>query len=343
MSYLYSHFLELEHYKGISMNTALLNNATHNYFAQKNMKDFGEIFIEKLPKHFENLKVSERIIDTNQKMEPISTPIENIEMIQETMLQVLMDPITIHAQANAEKTFQAFLDKSKTDVGLLKFFNGWNETHKTTSIVSAKIIMRLAADAVLIKDVELKDYLITMANMHEVAKDDFGLGHKGHDGMYVYMISAFDAFAWIENQYKVKECNDFSQFLYDVGISKYKAPLRSTEYSNSILEAMMVSVSSELWNVREYNYLAQFIESKLISYKPELSDNLIEFRYAKGYVLGHAGEIENRHGLHALVAATVFAKSRNIPFDLNKLKEIMLNYNYRVGLAFEALYNALTT
>ncbi|CAM4435624.1 hypothetical protein MMP66_18395 [Acinetobacter dispersus] len=325
------------------MSTALLLNDTSlNNVVYKSMQEFGEDFIEKLPKNFKNLNISDRQIDKNNKMEPISVHIDNIQLIQEIMLQVLSDPITLHAQKNAEKAFQAFLAKDQTDAGLLKFFNGWNETHKTTSLVSGKIIMRLAADAILIKDLELKNYLITMANMHEVAKDDFGLGHKGHDGMYVYMTSAFNASAWLENQYRVKECNDFSKFLYDVGISNYKAPLNSSEYNYSILEAMMVSVSSELWNGREYNYLAQFIESKLSSFKPDLRNNLIEFRNAKGYVLGHAGEIENRHGLHAFVAATVFAKSRNILFDFKKLKETMLNYNYRVGLAFEALHKALT-
>lgn len=104
---------------------------------------------------------------------------------------------------------------------------------------------------------------------------------------------------------------------------------------------MMISVSSELWNGREYNFIGQYIEAKLLSFKPELMGNLVEFRNAKGYVLGHAGEIENRHGLHALAAASVFAKTCNITLDLNRLKEIMLNYNQRVGRAFKALHKAL--
>lgn len=74
-----------------------------------------------------------------------------------------------------------------------------------------------------------------MANMHEVAKDDFCLGHKGHDGMYVYRTAAFNTSEWVENQYKVKECNEFSQFLYDVGVDNYPAPLNSIEYNTSIL------------------------------------------------------------------------------------------------------------
>ena len=91
----------------------------------------------------------------------------------------------------------------------------------------------------------------------------------------------------------------------------------------------------------EYNYLAQFIESKILSYKPEISSNLNDFRNAKGYVLGHAGDIENKHGLHAFVAAIAFAQAKNISMDMNKLKTVMLDYNYRVGLAFKAIFEAL--
>lgn len=325
------------------MSTVVLNKLDEFEVLFKTMRYFGEIFIEKLPKHFENLKISDRLLEKNNKITPIFTEIDNTNDIQNMMMDVLNNPITIHAQNTAENAFQAFLNKKKTDVGMLKFFNGWNETHKTTSQVSAKIIMRLAADAILIDDSELKNYLKTMCNMYEVAKDDFGLGHKGHDGMYVYMTAAFNASNWIENQYKVEECNDFSQFLYDAGVSHYTSPLNSDQFNQSILEAMMVSISSELWNGREYNNLAQFIESKLLSYNPDLINNISNFRNAKGYILGHAGEIENKHGLHAFVAAKIFASTRNLTFDLNRLKEVMLDYNYRVGLAFSALHNALVT
>lgn len=325
------------------MSTVALNKLGEFEVLFKTMHDFGEAFVGQLPKHFENLKITDRLLDENTKITPLFTQIDNINEVQKLMMDVLNDPITIHAQNTAEKTFQAFLNKQTTDVGMLKFFNGWNETHKTTSQVSAKIIMRLAADAILIDENELKNYLKTMCNMYEVAKDDFGLGHKGHDGMYVYMTAAFNASNWVENQYKVKECNDFSQFLYDTGVSHYKSPLGSDQFNQSILAAMMVSISSELWNGREYNYLAQFIERKLLSYNPDLINNISNFRNAKGYVLGHAGEIENKHGLHAFAAATIFARARNLTFDLNRLKEVMLDYNYRVGLAFSALHNALIT
>lgn len=307
----------------------------------KSMQEFGEIFIEKLPKHFANLKISEREIDKDKKIDPIIVPIQNVNDIQNMMSEVLLNPITLTAQNYTEQAFQAFLAKDQIDSGVKKFFNGWNETHKTTSLVSAKIIMRLAADAVLIKDEKLNDYLVSMANMYEVAKDDFGLGHKGHDGMYVHLTSTFDSSDWVENQYKIQTCNDFSQFLYDTGVKNNKSPLNSPEHADSILSAMMVSIASEIWNGREYNYLAQFIENKILSYKPEINANLNDFRNAKGYVLGHAGDIENKHGLHAFVAAIAFAKTKNISMDLNKLKTVMLDYNYRVGLAFKAIFEAL--
>lgn len=44
---------------------------------------------------------------------------------------------------------------------------------------SHKIIMCLSADTISVPAEQ------RMAHMHEVAKDDFGLGHPGHDGMYI--------------------------------------------------------------------------------------------------------------------------------------------------------------
>lgn len=51
-----------------------------------------------------------------------------------------------------------------------------------------------------------------------MAKDDFGLGHQGHNGMYNYMTAAFGASAWVEEQLKIAECNDFADFLSNKGI-----------------------------------------------------------------------------------------------------------------------------
>ncbi len=68
-------------------------------------------------------------------------------------------------------------------------------------------------------------YHNVLAHMHEVTKDDFGLGQKEHDGMYKYMTAAFGAAAWVDDQYKVTACNEFSDFLYDVGVSKHKSEL----------------------------------------------------------------------------------------------------------------------
>ncbi|VDR26266.1 Uncharacterised protein [Raoultella terrigena] len=104
----------------------------------------------------------------------------------------------------------------------------------------------------------------------------------------------------------------------------------------------MVSVASELWNGREYNFLAQFIEGKLLSFNASLNEDTKTLRNAKGYVMGHAGEVENRHGLHALAALQAFGRIAGLSFDTERLKHVMLDYNRRVGVAFSALQNVLT-
>jgi len=179
--------------------------------------------------------------------------------------------------------------------------------------------------------------------MHEVAKDDFGLGHKGHDGMYDYLTAAFGAPDWVENQYKVDACEEFAAFLYATGVAKHTLPMNSTEHKQSIMDAMMTAIASELWNGREYNFIAQHIEEKLISFNPLLSSNVQSLQNAKGYVLGHAGEVENKHGLHALAAAQIYGRTVGLKFEVDRLKEIMLDYNQRVGKAFYFLNAALTS
>lgn len=307
----------------------------------KSMQQFGEIFIEALTRHLGNLKIPGRAIFDNFRRGALFAQVDQIAEIQNAMHEVLCHPITQEAQTYAENTFKAFLRKNKTDTGVLKFFNGWNETHKTTSLVSAKIIMRLSADALSVSAEKRAGYHKVMAHMHEVAKDDFGLGHKGHDGMYGYMTEAFGAPGWVESQYKVDECEEFSAFLYATGVAEHKSPLNSIEHKQSIMDAMMVSIASELWNGREYNFIAQYIEKKLISFNPLLSRNVQNLRNAKGYVLGHAGEVESKHGLHALAAAQTYGRTVDLKFEVDRLKKIMLDYNQRVGKAFNFLHAAL--
>lgn len=323
------------------MNSTSLHTRFEILDDRLSMHEFGKVFIDALPKHIRNLKIPGRTLFEQHRREPIIAKVTQIDDIQNAMLEVLNHPITQEAQSYTESAFDEFLKKQDADSGTLKFFNGWNETHKTTSLVSAKIIMRLSADAVSVPAVSQTAYHNVMAHMHEVAKDDFGLGHKGHDGMYHYMTAAFGADAWVGNQYKIIECEEFSSFLYDTGVAKHNSALNSDEHKNSILDAMMVSIASELWNGREYNFIAQYIEKKLLSTRPSLSRNTQDLRNAKGYVLGHAGEVENKHGLHALAAAQAYAQTVGLTFKVGRLKGIMLNYNGRVGEAFKAMHCAL--
>jgi hypothetical protein len=109
------------------------------------------------------------------------------------------------------------------------------------------------------------------------------------------------------------------------------------------MDAMMVSIASELWNGREYNFIAQFIEDKLVAINPSLKTNAQKLRNAKGYVIGHSGEVENKHGLHALAAAQAYGRTVDTDFSPGRLKGIMLNYNERVGMAFAAMHRVLSS
>lgn len=310
-------------------------------FESKSMQELGEVFIEALPRHIRNLKIPGRTIFENHRREAVSAHIVQTSELQDAMLEVLRHPITQDAHFHTESVFRAFLRKQTVDPAVLMFFNGWNETHKTTSLVSAKIIMRLSADIISLPAEKRAGYHNVMAHMHEVAKDDFGLGHPNHDGTFEYMTAAFGATAWAENQYKINECYEFSEFLYLTGIAEHKSALNSAEHKRSIMDAMMVSIASELWNGREYNFIAQHIEDKLLEVNPDLRTDTVSLRNAKNYVIGHSGEVENRHGLHALAAAQAYGRTVDLTFKPSRLKGIMLNYNERVGNAFAAMHRAL--
>ncbi|WP_241653187.1 hypothetical protein [Pseudomonas alkylphenolica] len=307
----------------------------------KSMQEFGEAFVGMLPRHLDNLKVPGRLMGDGSRNLPLHTKVEHVAELQIAMRDVLSHSITRNAQSFAEDAFRALLERDSVDAGVLKFFNGWNETHKTTSLVSAKVIMRLSADSRFISVGGQEGHNRVMAHMHEVAKDDFGLGHEGHDGMYAHMTAAFDASDWVRNSYEVNECCEFSRFLYEVGVAHHNSAVNSLESKNSIMNAMMISVASELWNGSEYNFLAQFIEKKLISINASLSSDIKSLRDAKGYVLGHSGDVENKHGMHALAATQAYGRTVGLGFEVSRLKEVMLDYNARVGKAFSSLCRAL--
>lgn len=326
------------------MNTVSIKVSPSNHYEKRqSMQEFGEAFIQNLPKHIGRLRIPGRRISDDSRTNSLPAQIDGISEIQITLHEVLHHAITLQAQFHTEGTFKAFLGKDKVDNGLLCFFNGWNETHKTTSLVSNKVIMRLAADTLFLPTEQQSGYHRTLAHMSEVARDDFGLGQDGHDGMYNYLTGAFGAETWMQNQFQIYECSRFSDFLYQTGISGCKSAIDSNAYNQSIMDAMMVSIASELWNGQEYNFIAQFIEEKLLSFNPRLGKSDKDLRNAKGYIVCHSREVETRHGLHALAAAQAFGRTKGLPFKVSRLKEIMLDYNARVGSAFSSLYRALAT
>lgn len=202
--------------------------------------------------------------------------------------------------------------------------------------------MRLSADAVSISGERQLAYSCVLAHLHEVAKDDFGLGHKGHDGMYSFMAAAFNASGWMDDTHMIFECNAFSEFLYATGVAQHRTALDSIEHHSSIISAIMVSVASELWNGREYNFIAQHIEHKIMAFNASVAADPKQLRNAIGYVMGHSGEVESRHGFHALAAAQAYGHMVNVPITVDQLKNVMINYNVRVGDAFQAIHLALT-
>jgi len=298
-------------------------------------------FLECLPADFSKIATPARWIDKNTRKPPITAGSRKIKEIQAAIEHVLNDTVTAQAQCYAAETFAA-LFKRPSSSKLAGFFNGWNETHKTTSLVSCKVIMRLAADAHCVAAENAELYHRVMAHMHEVAKDDFGLGQAGHDGMFSHMRRTFNIPEFAPHE-EVGACSAFSEYLYGVGVAGCKSAIGDAFHKKAMLRAMMVSVSSEVWNGSEYNYLAQFIEDLILLYSPHLRDDKKLLRCAKAYVMGHSGDVEMRHGLHALAATQLYANFLEETFNVDELSSIMLDYNLRVGQAFRGLAELLSS
>lgn len=305
------------------------------------MHCIGSKFLECLPADFSKIATSARWIDKNIRKPPIAADSKKVKEIQAAMGCVLNDAVTAQAHFYAVETFSALFKKPSSNK-LLGFFNGWNETHKTTSLVSCKVIMRLAADAHCIAAENAGLYHRVMAHMHEVAKDDFGLGQAGHDGMFNHMRQSFNVPEFVSYE-EVSVCSAFSEYLYGVGVAGCKRAVGDVLHKKAMLRAMMVSVSSEVWNGSEYNFLAQFIEDLIILYSPHLRDDKKLLRCAKAYVMGHSGDVEMRHGLHALAATQLYAEFLEETFEVDELASIMLDYNFRVGQAFRGLAELLSS
>ncbi len=81
------------------------------------------------------------------------------------------------------------------------------------------------------------------------------------------------------------------------------------------MEAMMASIASELRNTCTYNFVAKYIEDKFLAINPSLGLNVRSLRMAQVYIMGHAGGIEKKHGLHAIAAAQAYGCTVNLNSD----------------------------
>ena len=95
----------------------------YDTFEYKSMQEFGEIFIEALPKHVRNLKIPGRVILENDRRQPVLAHIIQISELQDAMFEVLNHPITQEAQIHSENAFRVLLEKPTADSAVLKFFN----------------------------------------------------------------------------------------------------------------------------------------------------------------------------------------------------------------------------
>ena len=95
----------------------------YDTFEYKSMQEFGEIFIEALPKHVRNLKIPGRVILENDRRQPVLAHIMQISELQDAMFEVLNHPITQEAQFQCENAFRVFFEKPTVDSAVLKFFN----------------------------------------------------------------------------------------------------------------------------------------------------------------------------------------------------------------------------
>ncbi|MFB4371114.1 MULTISPECIES: hypothetical protein [unclassified Pseudomonas] len=75
---------------------------------QVSMQQFGEAFIEALPRHFGALKIPGRILSGDQRKAAVPAHVDQVSDIQLAMYEVLCHEITQESQNWAEKASMLF-------------------------------------------------------------------------------------------------------------------------------------------------------------------------------------------------------------------------------------------
>lgn len=84
------------------MNEFALNNCFNIPDKLSSMHDFGEVFIDALPRHLKSLKIPGRSISDGHRRAPVPAQIDQVAELQNTMREILLHPITQDAHSCAE-------------------------------------------------------------------------------------------------------------------------------------------------------------------------------------------------------------------------------------------------
>lgn len=257
--------------------------------------------------------------------------IKNIYGIQKAVQECFDTDISRIWRTNVGATFDGLMRiQDQNDDRVRRFLSGYERTHTTTRNMSMPLISRLvmaSAHAASTGEHAKAEFLMRAANfMVNVAAEDQGL--KGpHAGLYpAFGKAASGDTQWMDHdRYFVPACERFSEFTAKTG-AREKIP-----------DAILVTAASEFSNAVEYTVFAQegAVRPWISRLNPLFKNG--DTKRAAAYVTVHGGPTEYAHFLNAVAAWQTYNEAMGLESNPERLTEVFVDYQNRVGHAFEAL------
>ncbi len=225
----------------------------------------------------------------------------------------------------AERCFMLLTSKSWPRDSLEGYFHGWRDTHLTMTSIAAMMTRLLdLADAEPDMDRSL-NYVRSSHNLSKVMAEDLGLcGGIDHSTLFSRMATGVCGTPdWESRTHRDPSCARFRKWVYAERVS---AP--------DVMDGMLLSVASEIYNHAEMRYLNARVPHWLVhhrGFEPEQAHELNQ------YVDVHAHGVETDHFGAAFGAIEQYCAARRKDIDYAHVQRRCEDYLSHVGEALAGL------
>jgi hypothetical protein len=226
---------------------------------------------------------------------------------------------------DAQRCFWLLTSKSWSRSSLEAFFHGWRDTHLTMTSVAAMMTRLLdlsAAESSL--DLSLH-YVRAAHDLSKVMAEDLGLcGGVDHSTLFTRMATAVCSSPdWESRRNRDPSCARLRKWVYAERVS-----------SPDVVDGMLLSVASEIYNHAEMRYLNGRVPQWLVTHRGFDPDEAHDLNQ---YVEVHAHGVETDHFGAAFSAVEHYYAARGNAVDYTHVQRRCEDYLDHVGEALAGL------